>query len=51
MLSLPWTKEEELKLFKEIERRGKKWAEISLKVFKLRRTENTIKNRYYNLLK
>ncbi|CAD8133562.1 unnamed protein product [Paramecium pentaurelia] len=47
----PWTKEEELQLFREIEQRGKKWAEISLQVFQLRRTENTIKNRYYNLLK
>jgi len=34
-----------------VRRRGKKWAEISLRVFKLRRTENTIKNRFYNLLK
>ncbi|CAD8168592.1 unnamed protein product [Paramecium pentaurelia] len=51
IVNLPWTKEEELKLFREIEKRGKRWAEISLKVFKLRRTENTIKNRYYNLLK
>ncbi|CAK69959.1 unnamed protein product (macronuclear) [Paramecium tetraurelia] len=51
IVTLPWTKEEELKLFREIEKRGKRWAEISLKVFKLKRTENTIKNRYYNLLK
>ncbi|CAD8080208.1 unnamed protein product [Paramecium sonneborni] len=51
IVNLPWTKEEELKLFREIEKRGKRWAEISLKVFKLKRTENTIKNRYYNLLK
>ncbi|CAD8176040.1 unnamed protein product [Paramecium octaurelia] len=51
IVNIPWTKEEELQLFREIELRGKKWAEISLKVFQLRRTENTIKNRYYNLLK
>ncbi|CAK61515.1 unnamed protein product (macronuclear) [Paramecium tetraurelia] len=51
IVNLPWTREEELLLFKEIEQRGKKWAEISLQVFQLKRTENTIKNRYYNLLK
>ncbi|KAM3140555.1 hypothetical protein pb186bvf_007367 [Paramecium bursaria] len=51
IVTIPWYKEEELKLFQEVQIRGKKWAEISLKVFKLRRTENTIKNRFYNLLK
>ncbi|CAD8073241.1 unnamed protein product [Paramecium sonneborni] len=51
IINNPWTKEEELLLFREIEKRGKKWAEISLQVFQLRRTENNIKNRYYNILK
>ncbi|CAD8062377.1 unnamed protein product [Paramecium primaurelia] len=47
----PWTKEEELMLFQEVKKKGKRWAEISLQIFQLRRTENTIKNRYYNLIK
>ncbi|CAD8171749.1 unnamed protein product [Paramecium pentaurelia] len=47
----PWTKEEELMLFSEVKKKGKRWAEISLSIFQLRRTENTIKNRYYNLIK
>lgn len=34
-----------------MKRRGKKWADISAQVFRLKRTENTIKNRFYNLLK
>lgn len=37
---LPWRKEEELKLFNEVEKRGKKWSTISLKAFQLSRTEN-----------
>lgn len=47
----PWSKEEELKLFQEVQRKGKRWAEISLNIFSLKRTENNIKNRYYNIIK
>ncbi|CAD8138654.1 unnamed protein product [Paramecium pentaurelia] len=51
ILNIPWYKEEELRLFQEVKKRGKRWADISAQVFKFRRTENTIKNRFYNLLK
>ncbi|CAD8132162.1 unnamed protein product [Paramecium pentaurelia] len=51
ILNVPWYKEEELRLFQEVKKRGKRWADISAQVFKFRRTENTIKNRFYNLLK
>ncbi|CAD8168835.1 unnamed protein product [Paramecium octaurelia] len=47
----PWSKEEELMLFSEVKKKGKRWAEISFQIFQLRRTENTIKNRYYNMIK
>ena len=29
----PWTKEEELMLFSEVKKKGKRWAEISLSIF------------------
>ncbi|CAK60518.1 unnamed protein product (macronuclear) [Paramecium tetraurelia] len=51
ILNVPWYKEEELKLFQEVKKRGKRWADISAQIFKFKRTENTIKNRFYNLLK
>ncbi|CAD8083685.1 unnamed protein product [Paramecium sonneborni] len=51
IINNPWTKEEELLLFRETELRGKKWAEISSQVFQSQRTENNIKNRYYNIFK
>ncbi|CAD8136229.1 unnamed protein product [Paramecium octaurelia] len=51
ILNIPWQKEEELRLFQQVKKRGKRWADISAQVFKFRRTENTIKNRFYNLLK
>jgi len=45
---LPFTREDDLLLFKAHEKLGKRWVEISTKYFNSTRSENHIKNRWYS---
>jgi Myb-like DNA-binding domain len=45
---LPFTEEDDLKLWEAAEKYGKKWVEISTKYFHSTRAENQIKNRWYS---
>lgn len=45
---LPFTEEDDLKLWEAAENYGKKWVEISTKYFHSTRAENQIKNRWYS---
>jgi hypothetical protein len=45
---LPFTEEDDLKLYKAAQKYGKKWVEISSKFFHSTRAENQIKNRWYS---
>jgi Myb-like DNA-binding domain len=45
---LPFTEEDDLKLWQAAQKYGKKWVEISSKYFDSTRAENQIKNRWYS---
>jgi len=45
---MPFTREDDLLLFKGHEELGKRWVEISTKYFNSTRSENHIKNRWYS---
>ena len=45
---LPFTHEDDMKLWNATKEHGKKWVEISAKYFKNTRAENQIKNRWYS---
>ncbi|KAL3905981.1 MAG: hypothetical protein SGILL_009460 [Bacillariaceae sp.] len=45
---LPFSKEDDLKLWHATKEHGKKWVEISAKYFNNTRAENQIKNRWYS---
>ena len=45
---LPFSREEDLRLWDGYKKFGKKWVEISMKLFQSTRPENQIKNRWYS---
>lgn len=45
---LPFNREDDLRLWEGHKRLGKRWVEISVKVFNSTRSENHIKNRWYS---
>jgi len=45
---MPFTREDDLLLFKGHQELGKRWVEISTKYFNSTRSENHIKNRWYS---
>jgi hypothetical protein len=45
---LPFSREDDLRLWEGHKKLGKRWVEISVKVFNSTRSENHIKNRWYS---
>ena len=45
---MPFTKEDDMKLWEGHKQLGKRWVEISTKLFNSSRSENHIKNRWYS---
>ena len=45
---MPFTKDDDMKLWDGHKQLGKRWVEISTKFFKSSRSENHIKNRWYS---